>query len=125
MSVMHGNVKGAPFVSALEMPQLQRTGKSVTIDVSESKDFDKGHIPNSINVPLSQIKADNMPLLKHKDATVVIVCQTGSRSVAAAKSLIALGFSDLHILRNGLSAWTKENLPLNRNQNWINLIAHF
>lgn len=107
------------------MPQLQRTGKSVTIDVSESKDFDKGHIPNSINVPLSQIKADNMPLLKHKDATVVIVCQTGSRSVAAAKSLIALDFSDLHILRNGLSAWTKENLPLNRNQNWINLIAHF
>jgi len=112
MSAMQGNVKGAPFVSALEMPQLQRGGKSVIIDVNESKHYDQSHIPNAVSTPLGQINADNKALLKHKDKTTIIVCQTGSRSPAAAKQLISLGFSDLHILRGGLAAWTKENLPV-------------
>lgn len=112
MSVMQGNVKGAPFVSALEMPQLQRGGKSIIIDVNETKHFDQSHIPNAINAPLAKINADNKALLKHKDKTTVIVCQTGSRSGPAAKQLISMGFSDLHILRGGLTAWTKENLPV-------------
>jgi len=112
MSIMQANVKGAPFVSALEMPQLQRAGKSVIIDVNETKHFDQSHIPNAINAPLNEISAENKALLKHKDKTAVIVCQTGSRSSAAAKCLIAIGFSDLHILRGGLTAWTKENLPV-------------
>jgi len=112
MSVMQANVKGAPFVSALEMPQLQRTGKSVIIDVNDTKQFELSHIPNAISAPLGEINAENKALLKHKDKTAVIVCQTGSRSSTAAKQLISLGFSDLHILRGGLTAWTKENLPM-------------
>ena len=108
---MQANVKGAPFVSALEMPQLQRTGKSVIIDVNDTKQFELSHIPNAISAPLGEINAENKALLKHKDKTAVIVCQTGSRSSTAAKQLISLGFSDLHILRGGLTAWTKENLP--------------
>ena len=114
VSVMQSNVKGAPFVSALEMPQLQRSGTSIIIDVNDSKHFDQSHIPNAISAPLSEIHGENKSLLKHKDKTVVIVCQTGSRSTAAAKQLLSLGFSDLHILRGGLAAWTKENLPVTR-----------
>ena len=113
MTVLQANVKGAPFVSALEMPQLQRAGKSVIIDVNETKQFEQSHIPNAISAPLKDINEQNRALLKHKDKTAVIVCQTGSRSASAAKQLISLGFSDLHILRGGLTAWTKENLPVN------------
>lgn len=105
-------VSGANMVSALEMPALQRKGKSVIIDVNKEEHFKVSHIPKSLNFSLEELNNDNKGLLKHKDSTVIISCQTGSRSVKAAKELIGLGFSNVHILRGGLLSWSKENLPL-------------
>jgi len=94
---------------------LQRQGKSVIIDVNKSPDFADGHIPNSINIPLEDLRSDDKSLVKHKDRTAIIVCQTGARSRKAAKQLIDFGFSNVNVLRGGLISWTKENLPISRN----------
>ena len=115
LSFIQGRVKGANMVSALELPQLQRDGRSVIIDVNENKDYAISHIPDAINYTLNEITADNTKLLKHKDKTAIVVCQTGSKSTKAAKSLINLGFENVHILRGGLISWTKENLPVTSN----------
>lgn len=113
MSIMQGQVKGANMVSALEMPQLQRTGKSVVIDVNTEAQFASQHIPNSVNIPLEKLSADNKDLLKHKNSTAILVCQSGNKSTKAAKKLLELGFDKVNILRGGLMNWTKENLPTN------------
>lgn len=105
-------VSGANTVSPLEMPSLQRKGKSVVIDVNKSDHFDASHIPKSVNFPLENLDNENKDLLKHKKSTVIISCQTGSRSSKAAKLLLEYGFEDVHILRGGLVAWSKENLPM-------------
>lgn len=105
-------VSGANTVSPLEMPSLQRKGKSVILDVNKVEHFEASHIPKSINIQLEDLNNDNKELIKHKDSTVILNCQTGSRSVKAAKALVGLGFSDVHILRGGLVNWSKENLPL-------------
>lgn len=112
MSIMQGQVKGANMVSPLEMPQLQRTGKSVVIDVNSAAQYAGQHIPNSVNIPLEKITPDNKELLKHKKSTAILVCQSGNRSSKAAKQLLGLGFENINILRGGLMAWTKENLPV-------------
>ena len=112
LSFLQGRVKGASMVSALELPQLQRGGKSIIFDVNETKDFDISHIPDAVNFPLDSINADNVNLLKHKSKTIIVTCQTGGKSTKAAKSLVALGFDNVHILRGGLISWTKENLPV-------------
>ena len=112
ISFLQGRVKGAKMVSALELPQLQRGGKSTIIDVNEPKDFALSHIPSAVNYPLEAINVDNVALLKDKSKTVIIACQTGTKSIKAAKSLVQLGFDDVHILRGGLIGWTKENLPV-------------
>ena len=112
-SMLQGVVRGANMVSALEMPALQRIGKSVIVDVNKADDFASSHIPNAINSPLENISESDSKLLKHKDSTVILVCQTGSRSTKAATKLVSLGFSNVHILRGGILAWSKENLPLN------------
>ncbi|NND81017.1 MAG: rhodanese-like domain-containing protein [Gammaproteobacteria bacterium] len=111
-SYMQGSVKGVAFVSALEMPQLQRGGRSVIVDVNEPAQYAQSHIPAALNFPVSSLTADNNELLRHKDKTCIIVCQSGSRSAKAARTLQTLGFKDLHILRGGLMSWTKENLPV-------------
>lgn len=112
LSILQGSVKGANKVSALEMPALQRKGKSVIIDVNDAKHYAESHIPKSVNFALSDLNAENKDLLKHKDSTVILVCQTGSQSIKAAKSLVELGFSSINILNGGLVSWAKENMPL-------------
>jgi len=99
LSIMQGHVAGAKTVSALELPQLQRNKNSVVVDVNTADHFAAQHIPSAVNFPLEGINADNKALLKHKDATTIVVCQTGSRSSKAAKKLLALGFSNITILR--------------------------
>lgn len=111
LSILSGRVKGAKTISALEMPRLQRNDNCVVIDVNSNNDFTASHIPNAINFQVEDLNAQNNELLKHKDNTTVLVCQSGSRSVKAAKILIGLGFSDVTILNGGLISWTKENLP--------------
>ncbi len=112
LSILQSSVRGANNVSALEMPALQRKGKSIIIDVNKPEHYDASHIPNSVNFPLEGLNADDKRLLKHKESTVILSCQTGSRSAKAAKQLLSLGFSNVNILNGGLMAWQKENLPL-------------
>jgi rhodanese-related sulfurtransferase len=112
LSVLQNSVRGANSVSALEMPALQRKGRSVVIDVNKAEHFARSHIPKSVNFELEALNNENKALLKHKESTVIIACQTGSRSTKAAKQLLALGFSNVNILNGGLVAWSKENLPL-------------
>ncbi|RBP53752.1 rhodanese-like domain-containing protein [Arenicella xantha] len=111
-SFLNSSVKGAKSVSVLEMPALQRKGKSIIIDVNKPEHFTATHIPQSVNFPLEELNAENSALLKHKDKTAILVCQTGSRSNNAAKKLVELGFTNVNILRGGLISWTKENLPI-------------
>ena len=111
-SFIQGSVSGVGKVSPLTLPSLQRGGKSVILDVSPAETYGKSHIPDSINVVIDDIKADNKALMKHKDKTVILVCQTGSQSAKAARALQGIGFSNLHILNGGLVSWSKENLPL-------------
>lgn len=111
-SLFQGVVQGANMVSALEMPALQRKGKSIILDTNKADEFARSHIPNAVNFALEDINAENKALLKHKDKTVIVTCQTGARSAKAAKALMALGFTNINILRGGLVAWSKENLPL-------------
>lgn len=111
-SFLQGNVRGVTLVPALQLPQLQRDQNHVIIDVNEADQFNRSHIPDARNFPVSSINADNQELVSLKDKTTIIVCQTGGRSAKAARQLQAMGFSKLHILRGGMLAWSKENLPV-------------
>lgn len=111
-SFIQGAVPGAKSVSALELPGLQRSGKFVIFDVNPAAQFAKGHIAGAQNIALSDITADNKKIAKHKNSTVIITCQTGSQSAKAAKALVGLGFTKVHLLKGGIIAWQKENLPL-------------
>ena len=111
-SFLQGAVPGATAVSALEMPRLQRGGKSVIYDLNSADQFAKGHISGASNIALSDLSGDNKKLMKQKDKPVILVCQSGGQSTKAAKTLVGLGFSQVYFLKGGLIAWQKENLPL-------------
>lgn len=111
-SFFQDRVKGVGSIGALELPRLQRGGNYTILDVNGADTYGSSHIPDAINFPMESLNADNAALVKLKDKTTIIVCQTGGKSNKAAKLLLGLGFSDLHVLRGGLMGWTKENLPV-------------
>ena len=51
-------------------------------------------------------------LKKYRDKPVIVCCESGMRSGAAARVLKAQGFAKVVNLRGGLAAWRTENLPL-------------
>jgi rhodanese-related sulfurtransferase len=111
-SYMQSHIKGVSMVSPLQLPSLQRNGKTTIIDVNDNASFAISHIPDAVNFSVDSLNADNSDLMKHKNSTTILVCQAGNKSTKAAKLLLGLGFNDIHILRGGLMAWAKENLPL-------------
>lgn len=104
---------GLRKVSPLEMPQVLREG-GVVVDVSEAGEYKKAHIPNSVNQTLKSMQDGLGKLEKQKKKAVVVVCQAGNRSTAAAKFLIKNGFEKVYVLGGGMMAWRKENLPVEK-----------
>jgi len=114
MEPLQQKMSGVKRLGILQYMRLSSDENPLLIDVSEEKDYKKGHIPSARNVPLSGL-ADALPgLEKFKEKPVVVTCQTGTRSSKAAAKLSRQKFSQVYILEGGLAVWEKENMPVER-----------
>ncbi len=96
---------GVKTISAEELAaKLSVATRPVVIDVREPYEFAAGHVPGAVNVPLGSLSRRAADFDAH--AETVLICQTGHRSKAAARQLARLGFTDVHSVRGGTSAWS-------------------
>lgn len=85
------------------------------LDVRGNDDFKKGHIIDSIDLPLSKIKNNELATLeKEQDSPIIVVCNTGMTSSQACQMLHKAGFSNVHNLQGGITEWRTANLPLTK-----------
>jgi phage shock protein E len=73
------------------------------VDVRTPGEFDAGHLPGAVNIPLSDLER-RMRELEPKDAPIVLYCRSGSRSASAASVLKSAGYSDVRNL-GAMSRW--------------------
>jgi rhodanese-related sulfurtransferase/glyoxylase-like metal-dependent hydrolase (beta-lactamase superfamily II) len=80
------------------------------VDVRTPGEWSTGHIPGSVNIPLSQLqqRLDEIP----HDRKVALHCAGGYRSSIAASVLNQRGITNLIELAGGLAAWEAANLPV-------------
>ncbi|SEP37762.1 HesA/MoeB/ThiF family protein [Propionispora vibrioides] len=71
----------------------------------------KKTIPNSIHIPIHSLKNRMDELDKFKDKCLIVYCQEDSRSILAAKVLLAYGYK-VFVLDGGMYSWMYEKLPL-------------
>jgi rhodanese-related sulfurtransferase len=64
-----------------------------------------GHIPDSLNIPLTELSGRLTELAPLKQRPLVLVCRTDMRSAKAAELLRAAGFAKVEVLRGGMTAW--------------------
>jgi rhodanese-related sulfurtransferase len=104
-------LSGVTPLSTAQAIQLVNQQKASFIDIRDKDEFEKEHIADAVNVPLSTI-SDHKAKPKDKDKPVILVCASGQRARSAVKQFKAQGFSDLYILKGGLNEWRAAKLPL-------------
>ena len=64
---------------------------AMIIDVRSIKEYNKGHIEGSVNIPIAYV--DKMYNSLPRDKELVVYCRTGSRSAIAARLLREQGWT--------------------------------
>jgi len=99
-----------PQVRPADVADAVRAGEVTVIDVRAPSEWDAGHLPGVVNIPLGSLadRLDEIPA----DRPVVLQCQGGGRSVIAASLLQAHGFPAAANLTGGFRAWEAAGLPV-------------
>ena len=82
------------------------SGPLTLLDVRSPAEFGTSHISGSYNVPLDVVKSRPSEVASRLNGDpVVLVCQSGVRSVEAQRALAAAGAPDLRVLDGGVPAY--------------------
>ena len=85
------------------------------MDVRKEDAFRDGHILHAINIPDAEIMQRQKELEKARSKPLIVYCDNGGTSLASARRLKALGFTQVQNLNGGLASWRSAGLPLSRN----------
>ncbi|MFS1539642.1 MAG: rhodanese-like domain-containing protein [Candidatus Phlomobacter fragariae] len=104
-------------ITCAQAIQLINKEEAITIDLRSRDNFRKGHIIDSINLTPSEIKDNNIgELEKHKQKPIIVVSANGMVASKPAEQLVQYGFERVFILKEGITGWSSENLPLARDK---------
>ena len=105
---------GASALTTVSVQQLREAAQSgaLVLDVREPFEYAEGHVEGSLLVPLATVAARSGEF--PKDEPVYVFCRTGNRSLQAAQTLVAAGFTDVRNVEGGIVAWTAARLPVAR-----------
>ena len=107
-----GLFRGYKALGPAQLTGLINRDNALVVDLRPQADFEKGHIPGSKNVQLSQFDPENKQLTAARALPVVLVCKTGQTAGSAAGRLHKVGFERVYVLDGGIGAWQQADLPL-------------
>jgi len=110
LEVRH-RLKGASALSPAEAVRLINSG-ALVVDVRPAEAFAAGHIIDARNIADKELSEQADTLKKYREKPVLLYCDNGGASAAAARLLKSLGFAKVVNLQGGLAAWRQENLPV-------------
>jgi adenylyltransferase/sulfurtransferase len=88
--------------------------KVVVIDVRDPDEFRDGHIEGSANISRGFLEFRIGTAVTDPATPIVLYCQTGLRSVLAAKALRELGYATVINLQGGYQKWVQSGLSVVR-----------
>lgn len=82
------------------------------VDVREGNEFVAVRAPGAVLFPTSSflLRYEELP----RDRPLHVICASGSRSAAVAAWLLRNGWSDVHDVAGGMTAWLRAGLEVRR-----------
>lgn len=87
------NLESASYKNTIDngVQEYRETPHSVLVDVRTSQEYNQGHIPGSINIPLQEI-TEIFQKIPDKNTPLFVYCHSGMRSAKAANILARAGY---------------------------------
>jgi len=102
-------LSGVKKISASEYIEFRHNPHTL-LDVRSSGEWQSGHAPGAMHIPLGDIanRAGEVPGMK----PLVVICASGNRSAMAATTLATYGIPVVYNFSGGMGAWKKAGLPV-------------
>ena len=80
-----------------------------TLDVRTVEEYEEGHIPGSVLIPLDELarRSGELPV----GEPILIYCRSGNRSLEAMNMLAGAGFMNLSSMDGGFNDWVAAGYP--------------
>lgn len=79
----------------------------IILDVRTQEEYDSGHIPGAVCVPLQAIGDADIPELPDREQLILVYCRSGNRSKQASEKLAAMGYTNIMEF-GGIQSWSGE-----------------
>jgi rhodanese-related sulfurtransferase len=96
--------EAVPQVPAAEVP-----GDAFLLDVREYDEWEAGHAPGAVHIPLGELGARYTEL--GQDRPLYVICRTGHRSGRAAYALAGAGWQASNV-SDGMVGWQAAGRPM-------------
>ena len=91
-----------------EAKNMMDTQEAIVLDVREQDEFDAGHIPGAVLLPVGTITKDTAAtVIPELDSVVLVYCRSGNRSKKASQALVDLGYTGIYEF-GGINTWPYE-----------------
>ena len=88
--------------------EMMDTQEVIVLDVREQSEYDSGHIPGAVLLPVGSIDEETAAaVIPEKDSTVLVYCRSGNRSRTASSTLAGLGYTNIYEF-GGINTWPYE-----------------
>lgn len=111
-----GRLRRGPMLDVKNVKQKIDTQEDILLlDVRSKEDYvgEQGHIKGSVLIPVEELEQRLSEIEDFQEKTVMTICRTDKRSAKAAQVLTKHGFADVHVIRNGMTAWNEAGYPIN------------
>ena len=97
---LEGSLQHITAEEAIELA----AGGALLVDVREQWEWDRGHAPSAVLMPMSAFgdHVDELPT----DTDILVICHAGSRSYTVASALADAGYRAVDVL-GGMDAWER------------------
>lgn len=95
-------------ISQEEAKERMNHENVVILDVREQSEYEEGHIPGAVLLPVSTITKDTAAaVIQDFDTEVLVYCRSGNRSRTASSALGELGYRNVYEF-GGIRTWPYE-----------------
>ena len=114
MDTLIENTRATPTLTIDIEParEMIASGSPVVVDVREYDEFTGGHIPEAVNMPLQEMSAYAAHLPEDREAPILVVCESGNRSLSGALFLASLGYRDVRSINGGTTGWREKGFAV-------------
>jgi rhodanese-related sulfurtransferase len=92
--------------------RLDRGEVAYFVDVREDQEFSKDHAKGARHLGKGIIERDIETVVPDKQASILLYCGGGYRSVLAANALQQMGYTNVVSMDGGIKAWREAGYPM-------------